>query len=533
MSLGHERRPLAVQAAGPRPRRPGTCTPGGCLKACDPGGCMEHHAERLIAGVGGHVEAWSAIANTATGVASRTRPRAVRSALFLAALLAVAVASAAGQEAGTVELGGFFQGTRFDGATGLSDANALGAGGLLGVFIARNLALEGAAGRTWTEDAGPSGIDGTHTPIRGRLVYAVPASGWFYPLMGVGAVYNRYDGFFDETDWGASGLAGFKAYFTNRLALRSDVTADYAWAPFNGGATVAGSTVDSHLNWTLSAGFTIDVGTGRARDRDGDGVRDRVDLCAGTPLGVRVDSTGCRLDSDRDGVYDEDDRCLGTPTGVRVDAGGCRVDADGDGIYDEDDRCTATPVGVRVDASGCRVDTDGDGVYDEDDRCTATPSGVRTDGSGCRVDADADGVYDEDDRCAATPTGTQVDVFGCPVLFEPETTVLVLQGVTFETGSATLTPGARDVLDRVAQSLVASPDIRVEVGGHTDSTGSRSFNVTLSQRRAEAVAAYLALRGVASSRMVPRGYGPDRPVTGNDTASGRAMNRRVELTRIQ
>ncbi|MGD8289042.1 MAG: OmpA family protein [Gemmatimonadota bacterium] len=54
----------------------------------------------------------------------------------------------------------------------------------------------------------------------------------------------------------------------------------------------------------------------------------------------------------------------------------------------------------------------------------------------------------------------------------------------------------------------------------------------MSQQRAESVAAYLALRGVASSRMVPRGYGPDRPLTGNDTASGRAMNRRVELTRI-
>jgi OOP family OmpA-OmpF porin len=187
---------------------------------------------------------------------------------------------------------------------------------------------------------------------------------------------------------------------------------------------------------------------------------------------------------------------------------------------------------VRVDASGCRVDTDGDGIFDEDDRCTATPPGVRVDASGCRVDTDGDGIFDEDDRCTATPAGTQVDTAGCPVLFEPETSVVVLEGVNFETGSATLTPGARDVLDRVAQSLVGNPDIRVEVSGHTDSTGSRAFNVTLSEQRAEAVVSYLALRGVALSRMLARGYGPDRPLTGNDTASGRAMNRRVELARI-
>lgn len=460
------------------------------------------------------------------------KSRTVRSVLALVTFLAVNGAPAATQEAGTVELGGFFQGTAFDQATTLSDAYGLGGGGLIGVFIARNLAFEGVAARTWTEDASAAGVDGTHTPVRARLVYAVPLSGWLYPLIGVGGVYNRYEGFFEEEDWAASGLLGFKAYLTDRLSLRSDVSADYAWAPFNEGATVGSSTVESHLNLTLNAGFSIDVGTGRARDTDGDGVRDRLDSCSDTPSGVRVDSAGCRVDGDQDGVFDENDRCLTTPRGVRVDILGCRVDTDGDGIYDEDDRCTATPPGVRIDDSGCRVDTDGDGIYDEDDRCSATGPGVRVDDSGCRIDTDGDGVYDEDDRCAATLTGTPVDGAGCPVLFEPEATVVVLEGVNFETGSATLTPGARDVLDRVARSLVGNSDLRVEVGGHTDSTGSRALNVSLSQQRAEAVAAYLALRGVPSSRMVARGYGPDRPIAGNDTASGRAMNRRVELTRI-
>lgn len=465
-----------------------------------------------------------------TGVG--VKATATRSLSVLVALYALACGSVGAQEAGTVEIGGFFQATRFDEATTLSDAYALGGGGLLGVFLARGLALEAVAARTWTEDASPAGVDGTQTPLRARLVYAIPMSGWLYPLVGVGGVYNRYEGFFEEEDWAASGLLGFKAYLGNRLAFRTDVSADYAWDPFNKGTTVGGSAVDDHLNWTLNAGLMIDLGTGRTRDTDGDGVRDRLDVCGDTPLGVRVDSSGCRVDSDRDGVFDEDDRCLDTPRGVRVDGLGCRVDSDGDGIFDEDDRCSVTPLGSRVDDSGCRIDTDGDGIFDEDDRCSGTVSGVRVDDRGCRVDTDGDGVYDEDDRCAATMMGTRVDGSGCPVLFEPEATVVVLEGVNFETGSTTLTEGAREVLGRVALSLIGNPDVRVEVGGHTDSTGSRDSNVELSERRARAVVAHLVLQGVASSQLVARGYGPDQPIAGNDTASGRAMNRRVELTRI-
>ncbi len=240
----------------------------------------------------------------------------------------------------------------------------------------------------------------------------------------------------------------------------------------------------------------------------------------------------CRLGRRRRVRRGEEDRCAGTAAGARVDASGCRVDTDGDGVFDEDDACAGTPSGVGVDASGCRVDTDGDGVFDEDDRCAGTPSGVGVDASGCRVDSDRDGVFDEDDACGATEPGVVVDARGCPQLFEPETTVVVLEGVTFEVGSDVLTAGALRVLDRVARSLLGSPDLQVRVSGHTDSTGSRALNMRLSQERAEAVRRYLIGQGVAADRLVAVGYGPDRPVADNGTAAGRAMNRRVELERM-
>ena len=88
------------------------------------------------------------------------------------------------------------------------------------------------------------------------------------------------------------------------------------------------------------------------------------------------------------------------------------------------------------------------------------------------------------------------------------------------------------MLDVVAQSLLDNPEIRVEVAGYTDNTGSATMNVRLSQARADAVRAYLASRGLSPARMVSRGYGPDSPLATNTTAAGRAQNRRVELHQL-
>jgi OOP family OmpA-OmpF porin len=108
----------------------------------------------------------------------------------------------------------------------------------------------------------------------------------------------------------------------------------------------------------------------------------------------------------------------------------------------------------------------------------------------------------------------------------------VLEGVNFATNKAELTPESRAVLDRVAISLQAYPEIRVEVAGHTDNKGARALNVRLSQKRAESVRDYLIGKGVAADRLVAKGYGPDAPLATNDTDEGRAQNRRTELNKL-
>jgi outer membrane protein OmpA-like peptidoglycan-associated protein len=83
-----------------------------------------------------------------------------------------------------------------------------------------------------------------------------------------------------------------------------------------------------------------------------------------------------------------------------------------------------------------------------------------------------------------------------------------------------------------AEVLKANPDLRIEVQGHTDSTGAAERNRQLSLERAQSVTAALVLYGVESSRLVPRGFGPDQPVADNADEQGRQQNRRVELVRI-
>ena len=105
-------------------------------------------------------------------------------------------------------------------------------------------------------------------------------------------------------------------------------------------------------------------------------------------------------------------------------------------------------------------------------------------------------------------------------------------GILFATDSADLSAEARQNLDKLAGIFKKYADTNIIVEGHTDSTGTHEHNMVLSRRRAESVVAYLATQGVSAGRMVPAGYGPDQPIASNDTAAGRALNRRVEVAVI-
>ncbi len=109
---------------------------------------------------------------------------------------------------------------------------------------------------------------------------------------------------------------------------------------------------------------------------------------------------------------------------------------------------------------------------------------------------------------------------------------VVLEGVGFNSNRSTLLPESELVCDNVAQILLANPDVNVEVGGHSDSQGNDAYNMKLSDARANTVRNYLIKKGVPAERLTARGYGETQPVADNATPEGRALNRRVELKRI-
>jgi outer membrane protein OmpA-like peptidoglycan-associated protein len=103
--------------------------------------------------------------------------------------------------------------------------------------------------------------------------------------------------------------------------------------------------------------------------------------------------------------------------------------------------------------------------------------------------------------------------------------------IHFATNEATILPDSRPLIDQIVALLRKRPTLKLGVEGHTDSTGTPAANKTLSEARAKSVVAALTAGGIAGNRLIPAGFGQEKPVADNRTEEGRAKNRRVELVR--
>jgi outer membrane protein OmpA-like peptidoglycan-associated protein len=218
------------------------------------------------------------------------------------------------------------------------------------------------------------------------------------------------------------------------------------------------------------------------------------------------DEDGCPdLDNDRDGLADHQDQCPNAPE-------------DKDGFQDED---------------GCPdLDNDKDGLLDLRDQCPSEPedSDGFADEDGCPdLDNDKDGVLDRDDGCPTVPGPAESR--GCPSAVRiDKSQIRILERIQFQTKRAEVRPESLGILDQVRSAFEANPQIkRVRIEGHTDSRGPTLSNAKLSQRRAEAVMAYLVREGINPGRLEAKGWGEERPLVKNDSESNMQINRRVEF----
>ena len=255
-------------------------------------------------------------------------------------------------------------------------------------------------------------------------------------------------------------------------------------------------------------------------DRDGDGIADKDDSCPDV-AGLAA-FKGCP-DSDGDGIADKDDRCPDLKGSAELK--GC-PDSDKDGIADLDDKCPNTIAGYKVDATGCPMDNDKDGIVNEEDACPDKAGNIAM--KGC-PDTDGDGVADNEDRCPDVK-GTIANK-GCPEIAVADIKKItqIASKIFFETNSDVLKVASLAQLDELAEILKRYEAANLLIEGHADSQGDDAFNLTLSQKRTESVKTYLMEKGIMESRLTGTGYGESRPIADNNTALGRAKNRRVEL----
>lgn len=136
-------------------------------------------------------------------------------------------------------------------------------------------------------------------------------------------------------------------------------------------------------------------------------------------------------------------------------------------------------------------------------------------------------------RATATPTPETPEATPSPETpAEPERERLVLEGIVFATGSATIQPESGPQLDRVVEYMTHRPSARLRIAGHTDNVGDPARNQALSETRAQAVRDYLVAHGIDGGRIEAVGYGDTRPVAPNDTEEGRQQNRRIEAIEL-
>ncbi len=334
-------------------------------------------------------------------------------------------------------------------------------------------------------------------------------------------------------------LGGFKYFVTNKSFLYIAAGAGIPKTGFQA----------ADIRATLGIIYEPAVG-----DRDKDGIADDDDGCpdeAEDRDGFE-DRDGCPdLDNDGDGILDVDDACplVKEDYDGDRDEDGCpegrEGDRDGDGIPDTVDDCPDEPEDFDgfQDEDGCPdPDNDGDGIPDEKDLCPNDPEDFDgfQDEDGCPdLDNDSDRILDVDDACPNDPetyNGHQ-DEDGCPdkglVILE-DTQITILEKVYFETDSAIIKPRSFALLDAVAATLNASPQITlVEIQGHADERGGDGYNIKLTRARAASVMNALIERGVLKQRLRSGGYGERCPVDPKHNAKAWERNRRVEFKIIE
>ncbi len=393
-----------------------------------------------------------------------------------------------------------------------------------------------------------------------------------YVYAGLGLMFfNRLNGrgdFVPSSEFNSSfyvpvGL-GFEAFQSEKLSLIVDFG-----MRFTNDETDAFSFNNSDSYATARAGINFYFGRSDSDDEDNDGLAGDEERRLGTNPQVadtdkdglndgeevkRYNSDPLKVDTDDDGITDgeevfkfktdllrsdtDNDRITDGEEVLKYNTNPLNLDTDADSLADGDEILT-------YNTDPLKVDTDGDGLSDWDEVMTykTDPRREDTDADGLtdaqevtefktnplKADTDGDGLNDGAEVSQKLdPLNPKDELVKGPFGVEKGTSI-ILKGVNFASGSATLTRSSRTALEDGFISLVLNPELNVEIAGYTDNAGDPEVNRELSLRRAYAVKSWLVKLGIPARRMTTVGMGERDPIASNNTPEGRAQNRRIEF----
>ncbi len=411
-------------------------------------------------------------------------------------------------------------------------------GGQIGIYFSKRVGLELTASSGWSRsDPDPMDYITYLTPVSISMRFNFLKDKRIIPYASLGAGmlfwdlrnhaeddYSLFakkigDSVYEDTDnYGfiTAGL-GFEFYLTRVVGLEIGFKYNnMITSEFREDMSGYGNEDEHEGVLEFRLGFNLHMAS--AKDTDNDGVLDKLDLDPLNPEdfdGFEDEDGAPDPDNDKDGILDADDKAPNEAEdmdGFQDKDGIPDPDNDGDKILDVND---ASPNDAE----------DFDDFEDED----GTPD----------PDNDGDRILDANDGCpneAETFNGFQ-DEDGCPdkkpeIVFE-EKAPIILDGVTFASGSSELTMETKNVLGKVVRTLNDYPEMKLEINGYTDNTGSLKYNMKISKARAESVKTYLVNQGIKADRLTANGFGPENPMVSNSTKEGRAKNRRIEFFRVK
>jgi outer membrane protein OmpA-like peptidoglycan-associated protein len=367
----------------------------------------------------------------------------------------------------------------------------------------------------------------------------IGAGGFFYKRMTTGGSFVPSDEI--QTSIHIPVGLGFNAFATSDVAFTMDFSYRFmdAWTDYLG----QDGGIDGYA--TAKAGLNFFMGTSDDDDDDMDGLTNGEEKHLGTDM--------MNPDTDGDGLKDGEEVNTHSTNPLKADTDGDglndgaevrthktnpnKADTDGDGLSDGDEV-------TKHKTDPLKSDTDGDGLSDGSEVSVNKTNPLKADTDGDTLSdgnevtkhktnpmmADTDGGTVDDGKEVARGSNPMDAADDVPMKVGE---AIILEGITFKTGSAEITAGSAAILEKALKTLMDNPDITVEVAGHTDNTGSLKTNTKLSQSRADAVKNWLANRGVSPERMTTMGYGPDKPIAPNTTKDGREKNRRIEFIRTK